>query len=250
MDDSERERYSRHLALPGVDEGVYERVRSARVLVVGAGGLGSPVLLYLAAAGVGEIGVVDHDVVELGNLQRQVLYGTADIGRPKVDCAAERLTAIDPGVRVRPYRLRFDAGNAASLISEYDLVLSCADDTGVRYAANDECVRQHKVLVEAAVHHYAGQAITILGGQTACYRCLFPIEPEHGHAPYVTDKGILGPVAGMLGTIQAAEALKVITGVGEPLFDRLLTIDARTMTCDVVPVSRDPHCPVCAPAAP
>jgi len=248
MRDDERQRYARHLMLDGLDAASYASIRDSKVLVIGAGGLGSPALYYLAAAGVGTIGVVDHDRVELSNLQRQVLHTTADLGRLKTGSAAEHLTALNPDVRIAPYTEVFGAHNAEEIVSAFDVVITAVDTIPARFAANDACVRQGKVLIEAAVNHFSGQAITIRGGETACYRCLFPVAPIGGEVPYAPDKGIFGPIAGIMGVIQAAEALKVLAGVGEPLFNRLLSVDVRDMSFAVTPVERDPSCPVCSAA--
>lgn len=249
MRDDERQRYARHLMLEGLDADSYESIRKGRVLVIGAGGLGSPALYYLAAAGVGTLGVVDNDRVEISNLQRQILHTTADLGRLKTGSAYERLCALNPDVCVAPYTEEFGLHNAEKIISGFDVVITAVDNLAARYAANDACVRQGKVLVEAAVNHFSGQAMSIRGGVTACYRCLFPVAPPDGRIPYVADKGIFGPVAGVMGAIQAAEALKILAGVGEPLFDRILSVDVRDMSFTTTPVERDRSCPVCGAIA-
>ncbi len=240
LSDEERTRYARHLLLPELREEAIERLKAAAVLVVGAGGLGSPALFYLAAAGVGRLGVVDSDTVEVSNLQRQILHSTADIGRPKTEVAAERLTALNPNVVVERHQVRLTAANAAGIIGGYDVVVTGVDNFATRYVLNDACVLLGKTLCEAAITGFVGLAITIRGGQTACYRCLFPDPPEQGPPP-----GVFGPAPGVLGVIQASEAIKVVTGIGRPLYDRLLQVDLLQTTFEELPVQREPACAVC-----
>ena len=244
----ERQRYARHLVIPDLGEEGQEKLAASSVLVVGAGGLGSPVCYYLAAAGVGRLGLVDADVVELSNLQRQVLHSTADLGRPKVESAAEKLTALNPGVRVEPHRVRFTAATAEDLVSSYDVVVDGVDNFPARYLLNDACVLLRKTLVEGAILQFIGLAMTIRGGETACYRCVFPEMPAPGLSPSPAEAGVFGPVPGTIGSIQAAEAVKVITGVGEPLYDRMLQYDAAALSFQEVSVAREPGCPVCGDA--
>lgn len=241
----ERQRYDCQLVLREVGERGQEALRGGSVLVVGAGGLGAPVLFYLAAAGVGRIGIVDDDVVELSNLQRQILFTTADIGRPKAVAAAERLAALNPEVVLEPHTSRLMAATAAELIGGYDLVVTAVDNFPTRYLINDACVLAGKTLVDGAVLRMTGLAMTIKGGETACYRCLFPEPPPPAGVVSCSEAGVLGPVPGLIGSIQALEVIKVLTGAGQPLFNRLLQFDGAAMTFTEVEVSRAPTCPVC-----
>ncbi len=241
----ERWRYARHLLLPGFGPEAQERLKQGSVLVVGAGGLGSPALLYLAAAGVGRLGIADFDVVEDSNLQRQVIHATDDLGRPKVESAAERVRRLNPHVDVVMHGERLHAATTFAVIEPYDVVLNGVDNFPARFLLNDACVMRRKVFVDGGVLQYFGVAMTTRGGETACYRCLFPAFIDPGDAPCATEEGVLGPVPGVVGTIQAIEAIKVLTGIGRPLYDRMLQFDALTMTFDEVPVTRDPACPVC-----
>ena len=240
LDAEERRRYARHLLLPQLDEGAYEKIKAASVLVVGAGGLGSAALLYLAAAGVGRLGIVDDDAVELSNLQRQVLHTTADIGRGKTESAAEKLVALNPHVEVVQHAVRFTAANATELVDAYDVVVTGVDNFPTRYLINAACVLHGKALSEGAVLGFAGFAMTIKGGETACYRCVFPETPEPQPAP-----GVFGPTPGLVGLVQACEAIKVVTGIGRPLYNRILQIDVLSMTFDELDVRREPTCTVC-----
>ena len=245
LSDEERERYARHLPLAGLDETSYERLKEASVLVIGAGGLGSPALFYLAAAGVGRLGIVDSDVVELSNLQRQIIHTTNDLGRAKTASAAEKLRALNPHVQVVEHSERFTAANAFRLIDGYDVVVNAVDNFPSRFLVNDACVLRRTTFCEGGILGYVGVAMTIRGGTTACYRCLFPetIRPED--APTPAEEGVFGPVPGVIGAVQAAEAIKVIAGIGRPLFDRLLQYDALSLEFDELEVRRDPACPVC-----
>ncbi|MGO8685529.1 MAG: HesA/MoeB/ThiF family protein [Thermoleophilia bacterium] len=245
MRDEQALRYIRHLRLPEMDEAAHERLQASRVLVVGVGGLGSPALYYLAAAGVGHLGIVDADVVELSNLQRQILHSTADLGRPKTISAAEKLRALNPDVDVVGYQERFTEHNAVALLAGYDVIVDGVDNFASRYLLNDACVLQGKTLIEGAVLRYTGMVTTIKGGETACYRCLFPAAPADGQVPSAAEAGVFGPVAGMIGVLQAAEALKVLAGFGQPLINRALYVDLLTMAFDVIEVAREPDCPVC-----
>lgn len=241
----ERQRYDCQLVLREVGERGQAALREASVLVVGAGGLGAPVLYYLAAAGIGRLGVVDDDVVELSNLQRQVLFTTADIGRGKAEVAVERLAALNPEVTFEPHAARLTAAGAAALIEPYDIVVTAVDNFPTRYLLNDACVLAGKTLVDGAVLRMTGLAMTIRGGETACYRCLFPEPPPPAGVVSCSEAGILGPVPGLIGSIQALEVIKVVTGVGRPLYGRLLQFDGGEMTFTEVEVARAPTCPVC-----
>jgi molybdopterin/thiamine biosynthesis adenylyltransferase len=243
--EQERWRYARHLLLPDFGAAAQEKLKRAKVLVVGAGGLGSPALLYLAAAGVGTLGVADFDVVEESNLQRQVLHTTADIGRAKTESAAEKLRALNPMVEVVEHRERFVAANAFALIDRYDVIVNGVDNFPARFLVNDACVMRRKLLVDGGVLQFIGYAMTIKGGETACYRCLFPTFIDPGDAQCATEEGVFGPVPGLIGTIQAMEAIKLITGVGQPLYNRMLLFDALSISFDEVVVLRDDACPVC-----
>ncbi len=237
-------RYSRHILLQDVGVEGQERIRDAKVLVVGAGGLGSPVCLYLAAAGIGRIGIVDGDVVDLSNLQRQVIHFTADLGTPKVKSAAAKMKAINPDVRVDAYQEFLDSTNALQLIREYDFVVQCTDNFPSKYLVNDACVMEGKPFSHGGILGFEGQTFTHLPG-TACYRCMFKEPPPAGAVPTCAQAGVLGAIAGMMGTIQAAETLKYVTGAGELLTDRLMCFDARTMQFHSIIVSRPDSCPVC-----
>ncbi|KQT43140.1 thiamine biosynthesis protein ThiF [Aureimonas sp. Leaf454] len=229
-------RYARHIVLPEIGGGGQQALKRARVLVVGAGGIGSPAILYLAAAGIGTIGVADDDTVSLSNLQRQVLHGTADIGRPKVESAAETVSDLNPHVGFEPHPVRLDAGNAAGIVGAYDLVLDGSDNFETRYLMADTCEAVRRPLVLAAVNRFAGQ-LTLLapfesdaeGRANPSYRDLFPAPPPSGLVASCAEAGILGVVTGILGTLAAAEAIKRICGIGEPLVGRLLMVDALTM---------------------
>jgi molybdopterin-synthase adenylyltransferase len=241
----ERQRYDCQLVLSEVGERGQDALRSGSALVVGAGGLGAPVLFYLAAAGVGRIGVVDDDVVELSNLQRQILFTTVDLGRSKAEVAAARLAALNPEIELEPIASRLTAANAFALIDRYDVVVTAVDNFPTRYLLNDACVLHGKTLVDGAVLRMTGLAMTVKGGETACYRCLFPEPPPPAGVVSCSEAGVLGPIPGLIGSIQALEVIKVLTGAGQPLYDRLLQYDGGTMTFTEVQVARVPACPVC-----
>jgi adenylyltransferase/sulfurtransferase len=241
----ELQRYARHLALPGIGLEGQRRLREASVLVVGAGGLGSPAALYLAAAGVGRLGIVDFDLVDASNLQRQVLHATADVGRPKVESAAERLRGLNPFVAVEMHQLQLDAGSAGALVARYDIVIDGTDNFAARYVLSDACVRAWRPCVHASIHRFEGQATVLVAGDAPCYRCLFREPPPPGTAPSCAEAGVLGVLPGILGTIQAAEAIKLITGVGDTLAGRLLLVDVARMRFQTVALRRDPGCPAC-----
>ncbi len=241
----DRQRYDCQLVLKEVGERGQEALRNGSVLVVGAGGLGSPVLYYLVAAGVGRVGIVDDDVVDLSNLQRQILFVTGDIGRSKAEVAAERLAALNPDVTLEPCRSRLRAAAAPALVDRYDIVVTAVDNFPTRYLLNDACVLAGKTLVDGAVLRMTGLAMTVKGGETACYRCLFPEPPPPAGVARCSEAGVLGPVPGLIGSIQALEVIKVLTGVGRPLYDRLLQYDGGAMTFTEVAVERAPSCPIC-----
>ncbi len=244
--EDEIQRYARHILLRELGGTGQAKLKAARVLVVGAGGLGSPLALYLAAAGVGTIGLVDADVVELSNLQRQIMHGTADIGRRKVESGAESLARINPLVRVVPHAERLDADNVAGLIGEYDLVCDGTDNFATRFLLADACVAARKTLVSAAVLRFEGQISTFKpheGGP--CYRCLYPEPPPEGLVPSCSEAGVLGAVTGVMGTLQATEVLKEITGIGTSLSGWLLIWDALGAEFRKIKLRKDPACPVC-----
>lgn len=239
-------RYVRHLALPEVGLAGQVRLKAARVLLVGTGGLGSPAALYLAAAGVGTLGVVDFDRVEVSNLQRQVLFGSSDVGRPKVEAARERLLGLNPYVEVVPHPERLEAANVEQLVARYDLVVDGSDNAATRYLVNDACVRAGKPDVWGAVQGFEGQVAVFATPGGPCYRCLFPMPPPPGTIPSCSEGGVLGVVPGVVGMLQATEAIKQILGLGEPLAGRLLVFDALKLTFREVRLRRDPDCPRCA----
>ncbi len=247
LSDAELQRYSRHLLLTEVGRVGQDRLRAARVLIVGAGGLGSPAALYLAAAGVGTLGLVDCDHVELSNLQRQILFETKDVTLPKAPIAARRLTRLNPEIAVVAHPLELRAENVASIIGQYDLVIDGSDRVGTRYLVNDSCVILRKPLISAAIHRFEGQAMTYVPERGPCYRCLFP---DAGQAAVAScaEAGVLGVLPGVLGTLQATEAIKLILGLGEPLIGRLLTYDALEMRFREFPFERRPDCAVCGAA--
>jgi adenylyltransferase/sulfurtransferase len=244
---SERDRYQRHLALGEIGAAGQEKLKAARVLVVGAGGLGSPAALYLAAAGCGTLGLLDCDRVELSNLQRQVLFDSSAIARSKAEAGRERLASLNPEIRVVAHALELKAANVRAVFKDYDLVLDGTDRLATRYLVNDACVILGLPLVSAAIHRFEGQIMTYVPGRGPCYRCVFPQAPEGGVAN-CAQAGVLGVLPGVLGTLQATEAIKLITGVGDPLTGRLLTYDALEMRFHEFRVARRPDCAVCGTA--
>jgi sulfur-carrier protein adenylyltransferase/sulfurtransferase len=240
LNPEETARYQRHLSLPGFGLAAQERLRTSSVLVVGAGGLGCPALLYLAAAGVGRITIVDPDSVELSNLQRQVLYGVEDQGLSKVEVAARRLRDLNPLVRVDPRRVRLQRANALDLVGSCDLVVDGSDNFATRYLVNDACVLEGRPFVYGAIQGFEGHVSVFNWKDGPTYRCLFPEPPVPGTVPNCAEAGVLGAVTGLIGTAQACEAIKVLAGVGEPLSGRLLIWNALTMTSSLVGLKRDP----------
>ena len=241
----ELRRYARHLAIPEIGEPGQRRLKNARVLVVGAGGLGSPALLYLAAAGVGTLGIVDFDVVEESNLQRQVVHGQADIGRPKTRSARDAVREANPYVEVVLHEERLEAANALGIVGSYDLVVDGSDNFATRYLVNDACALLGKPYVWGSVLRLDGQASVFWAGHGPCYRCLHPQPPAPGTVPSCAEGGVLGVLCAAIGSVQVTEALKLITGAGEPLLGRLLLHDALGMSTRTVRVRRDPDCPLC-----
>jgi adenylyltransferase/sulfurtransferase len=241
----ELRRYSRHLALPDVGPEGQRRLKASSVLLVGAGGLGSPLALYLAAAGVGRIGIVDFDRVDETNLQRQVLHGGADVGRDKVESARARLADLNPHVRVDAIRARLEAANAFEILGPYDVVADGADNFATRYLVNDACALLGKPNVQGSVFRFEGQASVFDARRGPCYRCLYPDPPPPGLVPSCAEGGVLGVLPGVIGTIQAIETLKLLLGVGEPLVGRLLVFDALEMRFRELALRKDPDCPLC-----
>ena len=237
-------RYSRHIIMGDVGSKGQRALMGAKALIIGAGGLGSPSAIYLSLAGVGTVGIVDFDVVELSNLQRQVLHHTADIGRPKVQSAVDNIKAYNPDVNVVVHETRLEADNAMEIISQYDLVINGADNFATRYLVNDACYLLNKPLVDGSILIFDGQATVFLPGE-GCYRCLFPSPPPPGMVPNCAEAGVLGALTGLVGSIQATEALKYFLGIGESLSSRLLLIDALSMTFREVRLKRNPDCPLC-----
>jgi molybdopterin/thiamine biosynthesis adenylyltransferase/molybdopterin converting factor small subunit len=238
------DRYSRHIIMPQVGPSGQRKLMEAKVLVIGAGGLGGPAALYLALAGVGTIGIVDFDVVDLSNLQRQVLHQNDDVGKPKAVSAKETLNAYNPDVNVVLHETPITSDNAMEIIPQYDLVVNGADNFTTRYLVNDACYFAGKTLVDGSILLFDGQATVFVPG-TGCYRCLFPAPPPPGLVPSCAEAGVLGALTGIMGSIQATEAIKQILGIGEPLVGRLLLVDALTMDFRVVKLRRDPKCPLC-----
>jgi adenylyltransferase/sulfurtransferase len=246
LNHEERARYSRHLIMPEVTMAGQRRLKAARVLCIGAGGLGSPAVLYLAAAGVGTLGLVDADRVELSNLQRQLLHGTSDVGTSKLESARRRIAEVNPHVQLELHETRFTAANAMEIVREYDLVVDGSDNFPTRYLSSDVCVFAKKPNIYGSVFRFDGQTTVFaphLGGP--CYRCLFPEPPPAGTVPNCAEAGVLGVLPGIIGTMQAVEAIKLILGVGDSLLGRLLHFDALKMKFREFKLRRDPECPVC-----
>lgn len=251
LSDDELERFARHIVLREIGGVGQARLKAVRVLVIGAGGLGSPVILYLAAAGVGTIGVVDDDTVSLSNLQRQIAHRTADVGRLKTDSASDAVRAINPGVVVETHALRLEASNARDLISRYDIVADGSDNFATRFLVNDACFFTRKTLVSAAVTEFDGQLATFKAfdksGNYPCYRCIFPEPPPSGTIPSCSESGVLGAAAGVMGTLQALEVLKEAASIGESMAGRLLVYDALTTNFRRLIAKPDPACALCGP---
>jgi sulfur-carrier protein adenylyltransferase/sulfurtransferase len=244
----ERARYARHILLPQIGLEGQRRLKNARVLVVGAGGLGSPALMYLAAAGVGTIGVVDDDVVDASNLQRQVVHGVDDVGRPKTESAAETVARINPLVTVVRHDLRLDSSNALELLADYDVVLDGADNFPTRYLVNDACVLLGLPHVWGSIYRFDGQVSVWFAGYGPCYRCVFPDPPPPDAVPSCATGGVLGVLCAAVGSVQVSEAIKLVVGQGDPLVGRLLVHDSLRQTWDSLTVRANPDCPVCGEA--
>src|SRR5664280_1446215 len=241
----ELQRYSRHLIMPEVGLDGQKKLKVARVLCVGAGGLGSPLALYLAAAGVGTLGLVDVDAVDLSNLHRQILYGTKDVGRKKLESAAERLKDVNPNVKVVPHDVRLSSDNALDLFRGYDVIADGTDNFPTRYLVNDACVLLGKPNAWASIFRFEGQASVFWAAKGPCYRCLYEDPPPPGLVPSCAEGGVLGILPGLLGVIQATETIKLILGAGESLVGRLLLVDALGMSFRQLKVRKNPDCPVC-----
>lgn len=240
-------RYSRHIILPEVGGKGQRKLLESSVLMIGAGGLGSPAALYLGAAGVGRIGIVDFDSVDLSNLQRQILHGTDDLSRPKVESAKDRLAALNPDVRVEPHQVALSSENALDLIAGYDLVVNGCDNFPTRYLLNDACVFLKKPWVDGSILRFEGQVTSFVPG-SGCYRCLFPEPPPPGLVPSCQEAGVLGVLCGVIGSLQALEAIKLLLGIGRSLAGRLLFFDALGGEFRRLKVRRNPDCPVCGDA--
>jgi len=238
-------RYSRHLILPQVGVEGQERLKAAKVLLVGTGGLGAPLALYLAAAGVGTLGIVDYDFVEESNLQRQIIHSNRDIGRPKVASAADRIKAINPDIKVVTYNTQLTSENAFQIIEGYDLVCDGTDNFPTRYLVNDACVLLGIPDVYGSIYQFEGQASVFYAKEGPCYRCLFPTPPPPGMVPSCGEGGVLGVLPGVVGTLQATEAIKLIVGGGEPLIGKLTIYDAWETSFRTIKLQKDPHCPIC-----
>lgn len=245
LSNAEITRYSRHLLLPEVGVAGQLKLKNARVLLIGTGGLGAPLALYLAAAGVGTLGIVDFDVVDVSNLQRQIIHGTRDIDRPKVASAKDRIKAINPDINVVTYNTKLTSDNALTIISEYDIVADGTDNYQTRYLVNDACALLGKPNVYGSIFQFEGQASVFYAKQGPCYRCLYPSPPPPGLVPSCAEGGVIGVLPGIVGTIQAAEVIKLIVGGAQTLIGRLLLFDAWKMTFRELQLSKDPHCPLC-----
>jgi len=239
------ERYSRHIMLKEVGGKGQKKLFDSKVMIIGAGGLGSPIALYLAAAGVGTIGIADADAVDLSNLQRQIAHHTKDIGVPKVNSAREKMTAMNPDVQVNTYQTWVSAENIADIIGEYDFVIDGTDNFAAKFLINDACVLTGKPYSHGGILQFDGQTITVKPGESACYRCIFPTPPPKDAIPTCSRAGVIGVLPGVIGTLQATEAVKFILGKGELLTNRLLTYNALRMKFREVPIKKNPRCPVC-----
>ncbi|MBZ5648055.1 MAG: molybdopterin-synthase adenylyltransferase MoeB [Acidobacteriia bacterium] len=240
-------RYSRHLIMPEVGMEGQLKLKTAKVLTVGAGGLGSPLAMYLAAAGVGTIGIVDFDVVDFTNLQRQIIHGTSDVGRKKLDSAAETLKEINPFVEVRKFETRLSSDNALAIFREFDIVVDGTDNFPTRYLINDACVLTGKPNVYGSIFRFEGQASVLATPQGPCYRCWYPEPPPPGLVPSCAEGGVLGILPGLVGVIQATETIKLILGKGDPLIGRVLLVDALGMRFRELKLRKNPECPICGP---
>jgi molybdopterin/thiamine biosynthesis adenylyltransferase/rhodanese-related sulfurtransferase len=245
LSNEEIARYSRHLIMPEVALDGQKRLKQARVLTVGAGGLGSPLALYLAAAGVGTLGIVDFDVVDESNLQRQIIHGTSDLGRPKMESAREKIEDINPNVKVEAFEEALTSENALEIFEDFDVIVDGTDNFPTRYLVNDACVLKGKPNVYGSIFRFEGQASVFYAEEGPCYRCLYPEPPPPGLVPSCAEGGVLGVLPGAIGTIQATETVKLLLGIGEPLIGRLLLYDALSMRMREMKLRKDPNCPIC-----
>jgi len=242
-------RYSRHLIIPEVGMAGQKRLKAARVLCVGAGGLGAPALMYLAAAGVGTLGIVEFDTVDESNLQRQVIHGQSDIGRSKAESARDSIKEINPNTEVVVHEVRLDVSNVMEIFAQYDLIVDGTDNFATRYLVNDACVLLNKPYVWGSIYRFDGQASVFWAEHGPCYRCLYPEPPPPGMVPSCAEGGVLGVLCSSIGSIQVTEAIKLLTGIGEPLVGRLMVYDALEMSYRTIKVRKDPQCPICGPNA-
>lgn len=238
-------RYSRHILIPEIGGKGQRKLLESRILIIGAGGLGSPAAFYLAGAGIGEIGIVDGDDVELSNLQRQILHTTEDIGIPKVLSAKKRLAALNPEVRITPYHVRLNKNNISEIIKEYDLIIDGSDNFPTKFLVNDASFFEKKPVIISGILRFDGQLIAIKPGESACYRCIFPSPPPPGLIPSCQEAGVLGVVAGIMGAIEALQAIKLILNIGNKMTDRLIVFNALKMEFRDINISRNPGCPLC-----
>ena len=243
--DEQIERYSRHIMLPEVGGSGQQKMLEARVLLLGAGGLGSPAAYYLAAAGIGNLGIVDFDQVDLSNLQRQIIHSTERIGMLKTESAKKTIQALNPDVNVTLYNEKMDSSNIMSLIKEYDYVVDGSDNFPTRYLVNDACVMKNKTLIHGSIYRFEGQVTVFKPGDGPCYRCLYPEPPPPGMVPNCQEGGVLGVLAGVIGNLQVVEVLKLILGIGKPLVGKLLIYDALNTEFRSLRLRRDPNCPIC-----
>jgi molybdopterin/thiamine biosynthesis adenylyltransferase/rhodanese-related sulfurtransferase len=245
LSDAEKERYSRHLLIPNLDFEGQERIVNSKVLCVGAGGLGSPTIMYLAAAGIGEIGIVDFDRVEITNLQRQIIHTQNDLGKSKALSAKEKVTALNPEIKVITYEVRLDSNNAIEIFRNYDLIIDCTDNFATRYLINDAAALLGKPYIWGSIYQFDGQASVFWSQYGPCYRCMHPTPPPFGSVPSCAEGGVLGVLCGAIGSIQSNEAIKLITGIGQSLLGNLLIYDALESSFEKIEIKRNPACPIC-----
>lgn len=243
---NQRRKYSRHLVIPDVGDAGQRRITNARVLCVGAGGLGSPVLMYLAAAGIGTLGIVDFDVVDESNLHRQIIHGHSDIGRKKTESAREKIAEINPDVNVEIHDVRLDVENVMEIFSQYDIVVDATDNFASRYLINDACVLLKKPCIWGSIYRFDGQASVFWAEYGPCYRCLHPLPPPWGSVPSCEEGGVLGVLCSSIGSVQVTEAIKLITGIGEPLIGSIIIYDALEMSYRKIAIHKDPQCSICS----
>ena len=240
----EKKQFARHLSLPEIGEQGQKKLLRTKVAIVGIGGLGCPAALYLTAAGIGTLGLIDHDVVEISNLQRQILYGVNSVGELKVDCAKERLLDLNPLITVQTHNLKLNQENAEEILKNYDIILNGCDNFSTRYSVNDACIKLGKFLVDGSVQKFSGQ-VTVFPPGGPCYRCLFPSPPPQGLSPNCAEQGVFGALPGWIGTLQAIEVIKLATGVGEPLIGKLLRFETLTDESKIFSFKKNPNCPIC-----